>query len=76
MKKTARASMVRMLPDFRMMALPKSVIPRASEYPDTATRLVTVGLRHGELVRNEPAKRGGVYGARSVSRRRSGGVTN
>jgi len=39
MKKTARASMVRMLLDVCMMALPKSVIPRASEYPDTAARL-------------------------------------
>src|SRR3954451_23942526 len=48
MRKTARASMVRMLPEFRMMALPKSVIPRAPGYPDTGTGPVTVGLRHGE----------------------------
>jgi len=48
MRKTARASMVRMLPEFRMMALPKSVIPRAPGYPETRSRLVTVGLRHDE----------------------------
>jgi len=48
MRKTARASMVRMLPEFRMMALPKSVIPRASGYPETGVGTVTVGLRHDE----------------------------
>ncbi len=52
MRKTARASMVRMLLEFRMMALPKSVIPRVPGYPETGASPVTVGLRHGEPLRN------------------------
>jgi hypothetical protein len=48
MRKTARASMGRTLPEFRMVALPKSVIPRVPGYPESDGSPVTVGLRHDE----------------------------